>query len=254
MKILEVLEQSGQRILVGIALFITAVLVILIDSKFIIWAIMGVVFIISFYEAQKLIAKENQTLLYLAVAFWILAGLFDNALEMLVFMGIVSISVMLFFEKIKFEEFLPFLYPAIPMTFIWTTYIEFEIIGLLWLILLVSSCDVGAYFIGKMYGKSKFNELSPNKTKEGVYGGVLTATLVGSFIGSYLTGVFTAIFISFFVAIAAVYGDLFESYLKRKAGVKDSGTFLLSHGGMLDRLDGYLFASVALVVLLRSFT
>lgn len=253
MKIKQILEQSGQRILVGMALFIVAMLVIWLNSKFIIWAIMGGIFIISFYEAQKLMTKENQNLLYLAAVFWILVGLFDNALEMLVFLGLITICIMLFFEKIQTFEFLPFVYPTIPMIFIWKTYIEFEIIGLFWLILLVASCDVGAYFVGKMYGKSKFNSLSPNKTKEGVYGGVLIATLIGSFVGSYMCGFLTAFIVSFFVAIASVYGDLFESFLKRKADVKDSGTLLLSHGGMLDRLDGYLFASIALVVLLESF-
>jgi phosphatidate cytidylyltransferase len=60
-----------------------------------------------------------------------------------------------------------------------------------------------------------------------------------------------AIIVSFATAVSAVFGDLYESYLKRKAGVKDSGTILPGHGGVLDRIDGYLFASVVMVILLR---
>ena len=53
------------------------------------------------------------------------------------------------------------------------------------------------------------------------------------------------------MALSSIWGDLFESYLKREAGVKDSGNLFPGHGGMLDRLDGYLFASVIMVILLR---
>jgi phosphatidate cytidylyltransferase len=60
-----------------------------------------------------------------------------------------------------------------------------------------------------------------------------------------------AILISMLTAMAAVFGDLFESYLKRQAGVKDSGNILPGHGGILDRIDGYLFGAIVMLIFLR---
>ena len=78
------------------------------------------------------------------------------------------------------------------------------------------------------------------------------ATTVGFFIGMGVIGNgMQAIAVSILTAIAAVFGDLFESYLKRSAGVKDSGTILPGHGGVLDRIDGYLFGSIVMLIALR---
>jgi phosphatidate cytidylyltransferase len=66
-------------------------------------------------------------------------------------------------------------------------------------------------------------------------------------------GFWSGLFISLVVAVASVFGDLFESYLKREADVKDSGDILPGHGGILDRTDGYLFGGIVMLVLLRLF-
>lgn len=121
---------------------------------------------------------------------------------------------------------------------------EFEGIGtgfdlLMWVFLVVWSTDIGAYFAGRAIGGPKLApSVSPNKTIAGLAGGVISAAVVA---GAW--AVFTdlppiLLWLAAPFAVAAQMGDLFESGLKRKAGVKDSGTWLPGHGGLLDRLDG----------------
>jgi phosphatidate cytidylyltransferase len=107
--------------------------------------------------------------------------------------------------------------------------------------------DTCAYFVGRSYGRSPFAPLiSPNKTLEGLVGGVLGGTLTFWLAGLYqdwLTGA-DALLIGFLVAITAPIGDLFESLVKRDLEVKDTGTLFGAHGGVLDRLDAVLFTIV----------
>lgn len=103
--------------------------------------------------------------------------------------------------------------------------------------------DVGAYFVGKAIGKHKLSAISPNKTIEGSVGGVLLAVLAGWGIAcAFSLPLIHCIILSLAGAVISQIGDLFESALKRDAGVKDSGTILRGHGGVLDRFDSYLAA------------
>ncbi|MEA3081268.1 MAG: phosphatidate cytidylyltransferase [Sphingomonadales bacterium] len=116
---------------------------------------------------------------------------------------------------------------------------------LIWAFIVTWSTDIGAYFAGRTFGKRKLApSISPNKTVEGLYGGMAAATLLGGAwalamgLGKPLLA-FPPLF-----AIAAQMGDLFESWMKRRAGVKDSGSWLPGHGGVLDRLDGLVPVAV----------
>jgi phosphatidate cytidylyltransferase len=116
------------------------------------------------------------------------------------------------------------------------------------LLLTVWGADTAAYFVGKLVGRHKLAPtLSPGKTWEGFVAGSAAAVFV-AFISLYRTGFvdgWRSLVLGGVIALSAVLGDLFESSFKREAGVKDSGRLLGGHGGMLDRLDAFLFASVA---------
>jgi phosphatidate cytidylyltransferase len=107
------------------------------------------------------------------------------------------------------------------------------------LIVMVAATDIGAYFSGKLIGGAKLApRISPNKTWAGLIGGSACAAIASYGFHHDLMG--TAIALSFGVAVAILgqTGDIFESALKRRAGVKDSGKILPGHGGLLDRFDG----------------
>lgn len=118
---------------------------------------------------------------------------------------------------------------------------------------LVALADIAAYFTGKRFGKTKLApELSPGKTREGMFGAMAVA-LVWAVIGAFMSDLpqrdwFTFVLLSLVVAVMSVAGDLFESLVKREAGVKDSGSILPGHGGILDRIDS-LVAAVPLFTL-----
>ncbi len=123
----------------------------------------------------------------------------------------------------------------------------------LMLFILVWSSDSWAYAAGKLLGKTKLApSISPGKTWEGFLGGALLTALTSYAFNHYVldsTSQFTdinAIILGLFIATFGTLGDLFESSLKRKAGVKDSGNIIPGHGGMLDRFDAFLFASVVM--------
>lgn len=112
------------------------------------------------------------------------------------------------------------------------------------LIVLIWINDTMAYIVGSFFGKTPFSEISPKKTWEGTIGGALLTLLAAIIWGMYTPyyHVQDWVVLALCAAIAGTLGDLFESKLKRIAGVKDSGNFMPGHGGALDRFDSLLFA------------
>lgn len=113
------------------------------------------------------------------------------------------------------------------------------------LILVVWGYDTGAYLIGRVIGRRKLiDHISPSKTVEGLFGGLLVATL-GAGVGAAFVGLepWHPLIVGPLVGLAAQAGDLAESMLKRAAGRKESGFLVPGHGGILDRLDSFLFAA-----------
>lgn len=133
--------------------------------------------------------------------------------------------------------------------------------GYEWIILLyacVWSSDSLAYYIGTGMGKRKlYKEVSPNKTVEGaagsVIGGVVSSMLLGKWLFGGAMDAVALMLIGGAIGIITVAGDLVESMFKRDAGVKDSGALLPGHGGILDKIDGVLFAGPVLYLISLMF-
>lgn len=127
---------------------------------------------------------------------------------------------------------------------------------IMFLVLVVASNDVGGYFVGRSLGRRPLAPyLSPNKTLEGFIGGLVLSLVVAAVLAVFPPweeiGITSALVTAGLIGVLAPIGDLAESMVKRNLGVKDMGSVLPGHGGMLDRIDGFLFAVPAIYVLFR---
>ena len=118
---------------------------------------------------------------------------------------------------------------------------------ILYTFLVVWAADIGAYFAGRALGKRKLAPaVSPGKTLAGVWGGLLVVALLAAGVGLWFElprmMFFQFLLVSLITAVASIFGDLFESMLKRHRGIKDSSQLLPGHGGLLDRLDSLVIA------------
>ena len=124
--------------------------------------------------------------------------------------------------------------------------------AVLWVALTVVATDVGAYFAGRLIGGPKlWPRVSPSKTWAGLGGGMAAAMLTGAVFSSATTGtlVHEVALVSGLMAVVAQGGDLLESSLKRRCGVKDSSNLIPGHGGLLDRMDGLMAAALVAAIL-----
>ncbi|HEX5150614.1 MAG TPA: phosphatidate cytidylyltransferase [Parafilimonas sp.] len=115
--------------------------------------------------------------------------------------------------------------------------------------------DTMAYIVGSMIGKTPLISISPKKTWEGTIGGVVMAVITVTILGYifFKADIAQLIIISILTCITGILGDLFESKLKRMAGVKDSGSIMPGHGGFLDRFDSLLFATIFVWLYVKLF-
>ena len=110
--------------------------------------------------------------------------------------------------------------------------------------LIIVSSDIGSYLFGKKFGKKSLSPISPSKTVEGLTGGIFCAVTTGvlfTYLFNWNNYLIIGIIFGIIISLMALVGDLIESMMKRDAKLKDSGNLLPGHGGMLDRIDSYIF-------------
>jgi len=114
---------------------------------------------------------------------------------------------------------------------------------LFFILIICISTDIGGYVFGKIFKGKKLSSVSPNKTYAGVLGSYLLSFVISLLFFNELNSKFNYLVITFIISSLSQIGDLFISYLKRKAKLKDAGSILPGHGGLLDRVDGILLAT-----------
>ena len=114
---------------------------------------------------------------------------------------------------------------------------------LFFILIICISTDIGGYVFGKIFKGKKLSSVSPNKTYAGVLGSYLLSFVISLLFFNELNSKLNYLVITFIISSLSQIGDLFISYLKRKAKLKDAGSILPGHGGLLDRVDGILLAT-----------
>jgi len=173
---------NKERINTGVALLIAVLIIGYVDNYILTWLSFGGVYILALQESVKLFKIKDTHPLPYAFGLWFLAGIYPSADDLFVLTGVAYASAVAFNKKLSWNDYLPFIYPTAGILFIFALYQQYGMPSLLWLIAVVALSDIGAYVVGKSIGKTKFCETSPNKTREGVIGGVTIATLVVSFL------------------------------------------------------------------------
>lgn len=194
------------------SIILISLLLISINNTYILCSVLIICFYLIIDEFHFLLKrnlkKEEKSKLYLLI------------LLLIIYIGYFNIKIFITFLNNNFSE-------------------------LLLLYLIITTCiftDIGGYIFGKTFRGKKLTKISPNKTYSGLIGSFILSIIVTIIFFKEYADLERIILISFIISIISQIGDLFISYLKRKAKVKDTGKILPGHGGILDRLDGLIFA------------
>lgn len=246
-----------QRILTASALIPLVLAAIFFTPTFLFMAICALVMLLAAIEYTNLIgftdAWSNSVYILLAIlGMWLSYHHVAKILAWVPVFWLCALAYLIYYSYAKTPWNLPRSVRAIIgfclLLPCWLSLIALHYypVTLLYLFLLVWGCDSAAYFVGKRFGKHRLAvKVSPGKTLEGAAGALLFTIVLASVVGE---GLFKHSFgrwvvLSMVTAVFAIVGDLVESMLKRQQGVKESGSLLPGHGGLLDRIDSLLAAA-----------
>lgn len=256
-----------KRLITTVVLFPLLIFVILKGSNFLLFILLYLTFIICFYEWSRLLNFDNfwTVLGYLFLTTFFILHFFEILSPYFYFYFFFLFSFLPFFfryDKENFRKNFFFFYIGLIYIFIGLYPIYEMILAskrelMLYLFFVVFANDTGAYLTGTLIGRHPFvPKISPKKTWEGFFGGIFLGILVGVLV-NYWFNIFDFwinILISLILCLTGVLGDLFESCVKRMVGKKDSGRLIWGHGGLLDRIDGVMFASPCYLLILNKLS
>jgi len=220
----------------------------LVYNDFLFLTLMFIASVLAFFELVKM-----QQLNLLIILFNIFLLIFLYLLSTYNLQFFVYIIILLFcflFPSLPFLKTKKFFLNITPAFYISSFFISLVILipdhklTVLHTFIGIWAVDIGGYLFGKSFGKHKiFPVTSPKKTYEGLLGSILFLLFIQSFTWYFFDGFSFIEFlaISFLIFIGSVYGDYFESFLKRNYHIKDSGNLIPGHGGLLDRLDSAIY-------------
>ena len=261
----------SQRLVPGASIFVLWMILLFLAPPFLFWCALTIGAAIALHEFFRMVNKIPGTgimlLTVLTCLIPVLAAAAGKPSEVLMgsFLALLSLILLTIFFYTHFTDALAFLihsgfavfYIGICASFL--VLLRYFPDGKYWLLMLTvitAGSDTGAYYFGRAFGKKKLcPSISPGKTINGAIGGVLVAMLSAPFLGALFlpeTGCLSLILVAALLALVGIAGDLAESIIKRGTGIKDSGTLLGGHGGLLDRIDSLLLTAPLLYLLLSA--
>ena len=256
------LSNLTKRVITALIIFPLVISTILYQNDLLVRLLLNIIIFLAAFELSKMCLfseSGNKSFIFITFVFisiFLSNILIKNNLWNLQIIFSTLIWIYIIFNIIKLDEIHPkkifnnyymFLFVILLSSLycsLYTLYlINYE--SLIYLICLISICDIAAYFSGKTFGKNSFfSIISPKKTKEGFYGSLIICGLFSILFCAYQNYDFIfstkLLSLSLFICIIATFGDLSVSLLKRMTDKKDSGKILPGHGGILDRIDSLL--------------
>lgn len=261
------------RLLSGIVLVILAVLIIISGGFVTLFSLLGIS-LVGMYELYRVFQLEKTPLAYvsytMAVLFYIselFGGFVDPMALVMLFLILLMFTYVFTYPKYQAKDvmavFFGMFYVAVMLSYVYQIRVLESGVYLAFLIFICSwGCDTCAYCAGKMFGKHKMAPvLSPKKSIEGAIGGVLgTALLTVIYtsvfraqIGLDISGIITLAVISAVAGLISMVGDLTASAIKRNYDIKDYGTLIPGHGGIMDRFDSMMITAPIIYYLAAYF-